>query len=196
MAGSGALKTDGNSRAKADSDLTIAGHWASVKRPVIMKRSAPNVFSDMGEGGTMWLATTFDEANFIFDIQTDRQSHATVLVYADWLEERGENLPAEFLRQFVSANKNEEQLQSLRPKLDPRWLAAVTRHWYREGDVVKILDGYFEVHEGTIAAVDVCNALADVIPHLFVRRSEPMWVRFADLEIPSFASSRDGTLDP
>src|SRR4051812_6031225 len=120
----------------------------------------------------MWIATTDDEANFIFDLLADRNTSKPVLEYARWLENRGQNLAAEFLRLELSPEKNAERLKVLRQELDARWLGTVMNRRFRCGDVVRILRGMFQGIEGSIAEVDARTARAGLFLHMFYRPAD------------------------
>jgi len=139
----------------------------------------------------MWVATSAAKANFIFDMQADRNSSVPVLGNAQWMADRGEQPPAEFLWLFLSAQGNEERLTALRLKLDPRWLGEVTRRWFRAGDIVQVLKGYWEGLECIIFEVDAREARADVCPvGIFCRRTGPTRVNFSDLILLNHAKEK------
>jgi uncharacterized protein (TIGR02996 family) len=131
----------------------------------------------------MWRATTEDEANFIFDLLAEPDASTTALVYADWLEERGDPARAEFLRLDLCPEGNEQRLQALRQQLDPRWLATVAGRRFRVGDVVRIVRGTFEGIEGTVGEVDARQGRAGLWLHMFCRQTELVWVAFAGLRL-------------
>jgi uncharacterized protein (TIGR02996 family) len=53
-------------------------------------------------------ASSAEEADFLAKIAADLGNHDQRLVYADWLEERGEDVKAIFVRQFVKATRTLE----------------------------------------------------------------------------------------
>jgi uncharacterized protein (TIGR02996 family) len=75
------------------------------------------------------------EESFLGTLQTDPRDDVTRSVYADWLEDRGDNDRAEFLRLQLAAkallseqparSKAQERLSELRYRLDAGWLSAV-----------------------------------------------------------------------
>jgi len=77
-----------------------------------------------------------DDASFLQAVQSSPGDTALLLVYADWLEERGDTR-AEFLRVRVALGElspNEarfqplwSQLRRLRSEIDPAWLAVLDR---------------------------------------------------------------------
>jgi uncharacterized protein (TIGR02996 family) len=79
-----------------------------------------------------------DERGFLRAIQDNPEDDSLRLVYADWLEERGDPR-SEYLRLVCALSSPEcadqevekfhERLQELRACADPRWLAAVTTPW-------------------------------------------------------------------
>src|SRR5262245_24120044 len=102
----------------------------------------------------MWVATTDEEASFIFDLLADPDATTPMLNYARWLEERGQFRAAEPLRLELSPDENKQRLETLRQQLDSRWLATITSRRFRVGDIVRITAGPFEGIEGTVAEVD------------------------------------------
>src|SRR5262245_36657648 len=115
----------------------------------------------------MWVATTDEEANSIFDLLADPNASGPVLEYARWLEERGEVGAAEYLRLRLSPKENGERLKVLREQLDARWLGIVTGRWFRRGDVVRITGGPFQGIEGSIRVVDAPHGRAGLLLHMF-----------------------------
>jgi uncharacterized protein (TIGR02996 family) len=73
-----------------------------------------------------------EEAAFLKAIEANPKDMATRLVYADWLEERGDSR-GEFLRLEAEAQRIESRLQALRQRLDPHWLKVVSLHQLRYG---------------------------------------------------------------
>jgi uncharacterized protein (TIGR02996 family) len=137
----------------------------------------------------MWVATTDEEASFIFDLLADRDASAPMLKYARWLEERGQHQAAEFLRLELSPNKSEQRLKVLRQELDPRWLGVVTGRRFRRGDVVRILDGQFKGMEGSVMEVDAPGGRAGLFLHLFYRPTELTWEPFSELQLVKRATA-------
>jgi uncharacterized protein (TIGR02996 family) len=64
------------------------------------------------------------EAGFLQAIQENPNDPAPRLVYADWLEERGD-VRGEFLRLEHQLTQIPQRLAQLRAQIDPEWLAAV-----------------------------------------------------------------------
>jgi uncharacterized protein (TIGR02996 family) len=139
----------------------------------------------------MWVATTDDEANFIFDLLADPDASRPVLEYARWLENRGELRAAEFLRLGLSLNENQERLKVLRQQLDARWLGMVTSRWFRRGDVVRITGGRFQGMEGNVREVDAPGGRAGLLLLIFYRPTELTWVDFTDLLLQKRAQKED-----
>jgi uncharacterized protein (TIGR02996 family) len=140
----------------------------------------------------MWVATTDEEANFIFDLVANPEAEEPLLEYARWLEERGEHFAAEFLRLELSPHENEQRLRVLRQQLDPRWLGIVTGRRFRRGDVVRITGGQFEGMEGRVMEVDAPGARAGLLLHIFYRPKGLTWVAFADLRVVRQATDAPG----
>jgi uncharacterized protein (TIGR02996 family) len=131
----------------------------------------------------MWVATTADEAHFIFDLLADPNASGPVLEYARWLEERGEARAAEFLRLALSPQENRERLTLLRGQLDAHWLRTVTSRWFRRGDVVRITGGQFRGIEGSVREVEAAHGRVGLLLHMFYRPTDLTWVDFTDLEL-------------
>ncbi|MCI0740945.1 MAG: hypothetical protein L0Y72_18010 [Gemmataceae bacterium] len=131
----------------------------------------------------MWVATTDEEANFIFDLLADRDASEPMLAYARWLEDCGEHRAAEFLRCELSPIENEERLKVLRRELDTRWVGTVTSRRFRRGDIVCITGGTLQGIEGRIIEVDAPKARAGLLLHIFYRPTELSWVAFSDLRL-------------
>jgi uncharacterized protein (TIGR02996 family) len=67
-----------------------------------------------------------DEAGFLRAIQARPEDDATRLVYADWLEERGD-IRGEYLRLEHQLAQAPLRLAQLRAQIDHAWLAAVSK---------------------------------------------------------------------
>lgn len=67
-----------------------------------------------------------DEAGFLDAIQANPDDDATRLVYADWLEERGD-IRGQYLRLEHQLSRIPLRLAQLRPQIDPAWLVAVSK---------------------------------------------------------------------
>lgn len=131
----------------------------------------------------MWVATTDEEANFIFDLLADRDATETMLAYARWLESRNQSRPAEFLRLELFPSENEDRLKDLRQELDQRWLVTVTSRRFRRGDVVCITAGLWQGIDATVVEVDARGAGAGLILNIFYRPVELTWMSFSDLRL-------------
>jgi uncharacterized protein (TIGR02996 family) len=74
-----------------------------------------------------------DDSGFLAAIQENLDDDTTRLIYADWLEERGD-VRGEYLRLVHQVAQNPSRLEELRRQIDPAWLAAVsTRRSRRKG---------------------------------------------------------------
>jgi len=67
-----------------------------------------------------------DEAGFLRVIQENPEDDAVRLVYADWLEERGD-VRGEYLRLEHQLEQISLRLAQLRAQIDPAWLATVSK---------------------------------------------------------------------
>ncbi len=65
-----------------------------------------------------------EETGFLQAIQEGPEDDALRLIYADWLEERGDPR-GEFLRLQMESERMRGRLHELRRQLDPQWLATV-----------------------------------------------------------------------
>ena len=143
----------------------------------------------------MWVATSDEEANFIFDLNARRENQSVVLDYARWLDER-DPLGAEYLRLELSTSENQTRLQELRQLLDPRWLGTITARHFRPGDVVRITGGKFAGFEGSVRQVDAVAGRANIFLHIFYRPSGPSWVAFPDLQLLRRAPENESGAPP
>lgn len=66
------------------------------------------------------------EARFLDALQTDPTNESHRLVYADWLEDRGDER-AKYLRLESMMWTLPSEIDALRQRIDPEWLRAVTR---------------------------------------------------------------------
>jgi uncharacterized protein (TIGR02996 family) len=67
-----------------------------------------------------------DDAGFLAELQANLNDDATRLIYADWLEERGD-ARGEYLRLEHQLSQISLRLAQLRQQIDPAWLTAVSR---------------------------------------------------------------------
>jgi uncharacterized protein (TIGR02996 family) len=88
-----------------------------------------------------------DEAGFLRAIQDNPDDDDARLVYADWLEERGD-VRGEYLRLEHQLAQIPARLAQLRGQIDPAWLAVVTKRRkvvlvsfppYRKIEVIKLV---------------------------------------------------------
>ena len=70
------------------------------------------------------VAAVNDEAAFLDALRADPTDAALLLVYADWLEERGD-LRAEYIRLIQEPQRNESRIEVLRQRLDLSWVALI-----------------------------------------------------------------------
>jgi uncharacterized protein (TIGR02996 family) len=68
-----------------------------------------------------------EEEGFLQSIRQRPDDASYRLVYADWLEERGEPVRAEYLRLEQQLSQIPTRLQELRKQIDAKWLAQVQR---------------------------------------------------------------------
>src|SRR4051794_23938090 len=82
-----------------------------------------------------------EEAGFISALLAEPDERTTLLVYADWLDERGDSR-AEFVRLLAAEKRDWNRLGALLPGLDPIWVRAV-RDRLGLGCTVRITGGPF-----------------------------------------------------
>jgi uncharacterized protein (TIGR02996 family) len=66
------------------------------------------------------------EEAFLKSLLEKPDDEATLLVYADWLEERGQDVQSEYLRLHQQARRGPDRMRQLALQLDPKWVASVT----------------------------------------------------------------------
>lgn len=110
-----------------------------------------------------------EDDGFIVAILNDPYDLSLRLVYADWLEERGDPRAA-FLRLEI-AGHHTHRLKALSKQLDPSWLGLMNVGLHR-GDVVAVIGGLLEGVEATILEVDWKRGVVRVSPHMFCRPIE------------------------
>jgi uncharacterized protein (TIGR02996 family) len=71
-----------------------------------------------------------DEASFLEAIRSSPKDVAARLIYADWLDERGD-ARSEYLRLDAEAERIQARLHALGRQLDPAWLKIVSPHRLR-----------------------------------------------------------------
>jgi uncharacterized protein (TIGR02996 family) len=93
-----------------------------------------------------------EEAGFIAALLAEPDDRTTLLVYADWLDERSDPR-AEYLRLLVANRSDQQRLAQLRHTLDRDWVQLVDyRHW-KVGRQARISEGEFTGYEGNIVEV-------------------------------------------
>jgi uncharacterized protein (TIGR02996 family) len=65
-----------------------------------------------------------DEAAFLTALRADPADATLLLVYADWLEERGDPR-AEYIRLLQAPEENETRIETLRRQIEPAWAALI-----------------------------------------------------------------------
>jgi uncharacterized protein (TIGR02996 family) len=81
-----------------------------------------------------------EDAGFVKAIQADPEDTALRLVYADWLDERGDDRRGEYLRLGCELARLSARREELRRGMDPAWLAAV-RERRRRGNELRLRTG-------------------------------------------------------
>jgi uncharacterized protein (TIGR02996 family) len=94
-----------------------------------------------------------EEACFISALLADANDRTTLLVYADWLDERGDSSRAEYLRLLAAEKRDRNRLAALHPALDPVWVRAV-RDRLAPGCTVRMTGGPFANQVGTLTGLN------------------------------------------
>ena len=119
-----------------------------------------------------------NEGAFLTAILEQPADRTVRLVYADWLEERGDPR-AEVLR-LEPASITPPRLKALCKHFDPAWLALLNAG-IQCGDVVEITNGPFEGIQATIQEVDLKRGVAKVWLMMFCRQVEPLVVKLSEV---------------
>jgi uncharacterized protein (TIGR02996 family) len=116
-----------------------------------------------------------EEAGFIAAMLAEPDERTTLLVYADWLDERADPR-GEYLRLVAAGQPDRARLTRLRRTLDPVWASMIANRHFRVGRPVRILDGPFYRFEGELSDIrpDWQNATVRVI----------IWGRPVNVELP------------
>jgi uncharacterized protein (TIGR02996 family) len=118
-----------------------------------------------------------EEAGFIAALLAEPNDRTTLLVYADWLDERSDPR-AEYLRLLAAEKPNQSRLAQLLGMIDPIWVFNV-RDRCGCGTRVRVLDGSFAHQEGTVIDLraDPAAEVTAVVRLLF-------WGRPLDVDLP------------
>jgi uncharacterized protein (TIGR02996 family) len=109
-----------------------------------------------------------EEAGFIAALLAEPEDRVTLLVYADWLDERGD-LRGEYLRLLASEKSNEARLIELRAAFDSTWVQLISSRGFEVNSLVKILSGPFSGCKGHVVKIPRDRTSAEVLPMLFAR---------------------------
>jgi uncharacterized protein (TIGR02996 family) len=120
-----------------------------------------------------------DDHAFLAAIVNAPEDAALRLVYADWLEERGDPR-AEFLR-LAATQQSPARLKSLAKQFDPEWVGLVLNRGLQIGDEVEVIAGVLEGFRATVLGVDLRRGVARVWPILFGRPVEWPPVKLGEL---------------
>jgi uncharacterized protein (TIGR02996 family) len=126
-----------------------------------------------------------EEAGFIAALIAEPDDRTTLLVYADWLDERSDPR-AEYLRLLASNRPNQRRLAQLRRAVDPIWAIHVTERC-ECGTRVRVTDGSFAQCEGLIIGLRVNDASEVVVVVQLT-----FWGRHVDVELSSRQVERVG----
>ncbi|MCI0702086.1 MAG: TIGR02996 domain-containing protein [Planctomycetia bacterium] len=108
-----------------------------------------------------------EEAAFIAAMLAEPDDRTTLLVYADWLDERGDPR-GEYLRLLAAEKPNKQRLMRLRRTLDPIWAHQVTNRRFPIGARVRILDGACVGIEFNRMLVTVSSEVVRILDGAFV----------------------------
>ena len=109
-----------------------------------------------------------EEAGFIAALLAEPDDRTTLLVYADWLDERNDPR-GEYLRLLAKKRPNKTRLRTLQRRLDSAWVQAVASRGFEVNSLVRILTGSCRGLMGKIAQIAKDRATASVFPLLFGR---------------------------
>ncbi len=134
-----------------------------------------------------------EEAGFIAALLAEPNDRTTLLVYADWLDERNDPR-AEYLRLLASKRPDQRRLGQLRREFDLVWALAVTNRVSR-GCPVRIAGPYagaFTGHVGEVTDVRLRAADDDTLgdDEVIVVVRITIWGRPLDLTLSSSAVER------
>jgi|GEM_PF-4261618 len=112
--------------------------------------------------------TAREEAGFLAALLDEPEDRTTLLVYADWLDERAEPR-GEYLRLLATNNTHEDKLTQLRSQLDADWVQVIASRGFKKGSLTKILDGPFQGMTGQVVEIPPDRLKAQVFPIFFGR---------------------------
>jgi uncharacterized protein (TIGR02996 family) len=119
-----------------------------------------------------------EEAGFIAALLAEPSDVTTLLVYADWLDERADPRRAEYLRLLAAKRPNRRRLAQLRRAVDPVWALTVADRIGCDS-TVRITAGSFQTLTGEVLAL--CLGDADEV---LVSVRLVIWGRPFDVELP------------
>ncbi|HEY1190296.1 MAG TPA: TIGR02996 domain-containing protein [Gemmata sp.] len=93
-----------------------------------------------------------EEAGFIAALLAEPDDQTVLLVYADWLDERGDPR-AEYLRVLVEEGPHTERVAQLGAALEPNWVRLLATRAFDVGRRVRFCFAPFAPHEGEIVAI-------------------------------------------
>ena len=93
-----------------------------------------------------------EEAGFIAALLAEPDDRTTLLVYADWLDERNDPR-GQYLRELTEKWPNQRRLDELRRTLDSDWVNLIDTRDFRVGSRVWVTEGEFEQDEGKLLSI-------------------------------------------
>jgi uncharacterized protein (TIGR02996 family) len=119
-----------------------------------------------------------EEAGFLAGLLAEPDDVTTLLVYADWLDDRADPR-AEYLRLLAANQLDQRRLAELRRAVDPVWALAVTNR-LACGCWVRVTSGSFHEFRGEVIA-----ARLDDMGELVVRVRMTILGRPVEVDYPS-----------
>ena len=115
-----------------------------------------------------------DEDALLAAIQADPTDVLARLVYADWLDDRGREDLAEYLRLTAEAERVARRLAELRPDLPADWLVQIGMGVFLRSYPSNQKIGVIKlVREFTGVGLAEAKHLSESLPHLFPCRGDP-----------------------
>jgi uncharacterized protein (TIGR02996 family) len=93
-----------------------------------------------------------EEAGFIAALLAEPDDRTTLLVYADWLDDRNDPR-AEYLRVIATDKPSKRRLAKLQAAFDTHWTGAIETRHFQVGDRVRVIHGSPRGLEGELIEI-------------------------------------------